>query len=89
MRRLEKAVELTHKNLLLRGSVLKNTEFVIGIVVYTGHNTKIMMNTVESGTNISNIERKLNNLILAILLFECICCGLSSIYSYICCVNNA
>lgn len=30
--------------LLLRGCELKNTEFVMGLVVYTGHETKVMLN---------------------------------------------
>jgi magnesium-transporting ATPase (P-type) len=32
------------KNLILKGCTLKNTEYVIGIVIYSGHNTKIMKN---------------------------------------------
>ena len=35
---------LTVDQILLRGSVLKNTEFVFGIVVFTGHETKVMKN---------------------------------------------
>ena len=31
-------------NLLVRGSVLKNTDKVTGIVLYAGHDTKIMKN---------------------------------------------
>ena len=61
---------------------------MIGIVVYTGHNTKIMKNTTASSTNISNIESKLNILILFILLLECLCCGVSSLLSYVSCKNN-
>lgn len=34
-------VPLSNDNVLLRGMSLKNTEWVIGIVVYTGHQTKI------------------------------------------------
>jgi phospholipid-transporting ATPase len=29
------------RNILLRGSSLRNTEAVLGVVVYTGHNTKV------------------------------------------------
>jgi len=33
-------------NLLLRGSTLKNIDFVYALAVYTGHNTKVMLNSV-------------------------------------------
>jgi len=36
--------QLTAKNLLLRGSKLKNVEWVVGLVVYTGEDTKSMKN---------------------------------------------
>ncbi len=32
-------------NFLLRGCSLKNTKWIIGLVVYTGHETKIMLNS--------------------------------------------
>jgi len=35
---------VTNKNLLLRGSSLANTEWVIGMVVYTGKESKLMKN---------------------------------------------
>jgi phospholipid-translocating ATPase len=38
------------KNFLYRGSVLKNTAWIIGVVAYTGKQTKIMMNA-EEGKN--------------------------------------
>jgi phospholipid-transporting ATPase len=33
------------KQLLYRGTKLKNTEFIFGLVIYTGKNTKIMKNS--------------------------------------------
>lgn len=41
----EKSVICDIKNLLLRDTVLKNTEWVIGIAVNLGKETKIMMNS--------------------------------------------
>lgn len=40
-------------NLLLRGSSLCNTDYVYGVVVYSGHNTKIMKNSNISRTKVS------------------------------------
>lgn len=33
------------KQLLYRGARLKNTKFIIGLCIYTGKNTKIMINS--------------------------------------------
>ena len=37
-------IPLDIDNLLLRGSTLKSTEYVIGAVIFTGHQTKVMQN---------------------------------------------
>jgi magnesium-transporting ATPase (P-type) len=42
---------------------------VIGIVIYTGKDTAIMMNGSSPFTKTSNIERKVNSFILIILSF--------------------
>ena len=44
-------------SLLVRGSSLKNTEWVYGLVVYTGHDTKIMRNSAQSRSKFSNLEQ--------------------------------
>jgi phospholipid-transporting ATPase len=38
----EDEIPLGADNIILRGSTLRNTEFVYGIVIFTGHDTKIM-----------------------------------------------
>ena len=40
-------------NLLLRGCVLRNTDWVIGCVVNSGHDTKIMMSSTETPSKAS------------------------------------
>jgi len=47
-------------NLLLRGSVLRNTDFIIGMVLYTGPDTKIMLNSIPSKPKWSKLEEQLN-----------------------------
>ena len=41
----KKFYSLNQEQLLLKGTVLKNTKWVIGFVVYTGQETRIMMNS--------------------------------------------
>ncbi|ROV95345.1 hypothetical protein VSDG_06059 [Cytospora chrysosperma] len=47
-------------NILLRGCNLRNTEWVLGVVVFTGHDTKIMMNAGITPTKRARIARELN-----------------------------
>lgn len=60
------------KQFLLRGAKLKNTKWVVGIVVYTGDDTKIMQNANKSKYKQSNLESKTNKLILIILFVQTI-----------------
>jgi magnesium-transporting ATPase (P-type) len=47
---------LSSDSLLLRGSSLKNTEYVYGVVVFTGHDTKIMLNSTAARNKFSRNE---------------------------------
>ncbi|KAI1645875.1 phospholipid-translocating P-type ATPase [Daldinia loculata] len=47
-------------NMLLRGCNLRNTEWVLGIVMFTGHDTKIMMNAGVTPSKRARIARELN-----------------------------
>lgn len=47
-------------NLLLRGCSLRNTDWAIGVVIFTGSETKIMMNAGITPTKRSRIQRELN-----------------------------
>lgn len=38
-------IPINPENIILRGSSLKNTEYVYGITVFTGHDSKVMMNS--------------------------------------------
>lgn len=71
---------LTSDNLLLRGTTLKNAEWIYGAVVYTGHSTKIMMNTSNARVKMSRNERMLNRQIIYIFIMQLILCVFASIY---------
>jgi len=54
-------------NILLRGSSLKNTEYIYGVVIFTGHDTKVMRNSANPKYKFSKLEHMTNRAILAIL----------------------
>lgn len=45
---------------LLRGTVLKNTKWVVGVVLFTGLDTKIVMNSGGTPSKRSKVERQMN-----------------------------
>uniref|UniRef100_A0A8C1L8C4 Phospholipid-transporting ATPase n=1 Tax=Cyprinus carpio TaxID=7962 RepID=A0A8C1L8C4_CYPCA len=63
-------VPLGPDQILLRGAQLRNTQWVHGIVVYTGHDTKLMQNSTSPPLKLSNVERITNFQIL--VLFGCL-----------------
>ncbi|XP_045834472.1 phospholipid-transporting ATPase IB-like [Meles meles] len=53
---------------LLRGTQLKNTQWILGIVVYTGFETKFMQNSIKLPLKRSNVEKVTNVQILVLFL---------------------
>lgn len=45
---------------LLRGTVLRNTQWVIGVVLFTGEDTKIVLNSGATPSKRSRVERQMN-----------------------------
>ena len=61
-------------NLLLRGCNLRNTDWVLGVVIFTGFDTKIMMNSGITPSKRSRIARELNwNVIYNFILLFVMC----------------
>uniref|UniRef100_H2ZKG8 Phospholipid-transporting ATPase n=1 Tax=Ciona savignyi TaxID=51511 RepID=H2ZKG8_CIOSA len=57
--------------ILLRGAMLRNTKWIYGVVVYTGHESKLMKNANRAPLKMSNVDRTTNMQIwflMAILL---------------------
>ncbi len=62
-------------NLLLRECVLKNTDFIEGLVIYAGHESKAMLNNGGPRYKRSKLERQMNLEVVwcvLILIFLCV-----------------
>lgn len=66
---------LSQSNIILRGCQLKNTEWVIGVVVYTGQETKAMLNSAASPAKRSKLESHMNRETLWLSVFLLIMCS--------------
>lgn len=55
------------RNLILRGCMMRNTKWLVGMVVYTGSQTKVMKKAGGARSKLSLIERTMNSCILFIL----------------------
>ena len=52
---------------------MRNTEWVIGVVVYTGKITKLSLNQQLPPSKFSTVERRLNKCVIAIFSFKIFC----------------
>lgn len=58
------------QQILLRGSQLRNCDFVYGACVYAGVDTKIIKNLNNSGLKFSTMEWKLNRLLMLMFCYN-------------------
>ncbi len=66
-------------NVLLRGCCIRNTDWVLGVVVFTGHDSKIMMNAGITPSKRARIARELNFNVICNFGILFIICLLSAI----------
>ncbi|KAL4348065.1 hypothetical protein GQ457_17G016630 [Hibiscus cannabinus] len=59
----EQQYPLSPQQLLLRDSKLRNTDYVYGAVVFTGHDTKVMQNSTDPPSKRSRIEKRMDRII--------------------------
>ncbi|XP_061366109.1 phospholipid-transporting ATPase 3-like [Gastrolobium bilobum] len=74
---------LSPNQLLLRGCSLRNTEYIVGVVIFTGHETKVMMNSMNVPSKRSTLERKLDKLILTLFATLFVMCFIGAVGSAI------
>lgn len=48
---------LSYENFIERGCSLQNTDWILAVVVYSGHDSKIMMNSVTGKIKYSSVEK--------------------------------
>lgn len=75
---MNKEVPLAPDQLLLRGATLRNTPWVHGIVVFTGHETKLMRNATATPIKRTDVERMLNKQILMLVAILLVLSAVSS-----------
>ncbi len=70
---VKREVPLGAENLLLRGAVLRNTEWAIGIACFTGTDTKLSQNSIEAPAKFSQLDLITNKLVIALIFVELLC----------------
>ncbi|EST05026.1 P-type ATPase, A domain protein [Kalmanozyma brasiliensis GHG001] len=77
--RTRRVEPITINEVLLRGCALRNTEWIIGVVLFTGEDTKIMLNSGETPSKRSKIEQETNFNVIVNFLILMILCALCAV----------
>ena len=75
----EPLIPLDVENMLMRGSSLRNTAWVYGIAIYTGHETKVMMNSSKNQPKFSKIEKATNKYIILGIFIQTVSCLVAAV----------
>lgn len=70
----DRSLFINMRNMILKGCTLKNTSWAVGIVIYTGKNTKIMKNSKNPKVKVSKILRIMNVLLYSLFAFTIVLC---------------
>jgi len=66
----EDRISIGVSNVLLRGCVLRQTKDVYGVAIFTGHDTKLMMNASAAPFKVSYLMRMMNKCLLIAFAFQ-------------------
>ncbi|XP_014298491.1 probable phospholipid-transporting ATPase IA isoform X3 [Microplitis demolitor] len=78
----KQSVSLGPDQLLLRGAILRNTKWVFGAVIYTGHDTKLMQNnTATAPLKRSTLDRLTNTQVLMLFFILLLLCLFSAVFN--------
>lgn len=65
-----KSIPLTVKNFLFKGARIRNADWVLGVVAYTGLDTKIQINSSVSTSKLSRLEHIMHLMIIFLFLLQ-------------------
>ena len=58
------------KNFLFKGAMIRNVKWVLGVVIYTGTDSKIQQNGAAARFKISSVEKKMHKMIIVLFLIQ-------------------
>ena len=80
----KQSVPLGPDQLLLRGAMLRNTKWTFGVVIYTGHDTKLMQNNTSTAPlKRSTLDRLTNTQILMLFFILLLLCLISAVFNVV------
>lgn len=63
---------LSEQQFLHRGSVLRNTTWILGLIVYTGAQTKIVLNSADPPIKRSTIDKTVDRILIVVIIAQCL-----------------
>ena len=75
----DKVIPIDNENVLLRGAMLRNTKWAVGVVVYTGKDTKLQRNSRQAPSKMSKLDVLVNRAIYLIFLVDLILVTISAL----------
>ncbi|CAL9135013.1 unnamed protein product [Musa textilis] len=72
-------IPLGPTNIVLRGCEIKNTSWAVGVAVYTGMETKVMLNNSGAPSKRSRLETRMNREIIVLAVIMIVLCSVIAI----------
>ncbi|CAL5197273.1 unnamed protein product [Lathyrus oleraceus] len=71
---------LSPQQLLLRGSKLRNTDYIFGAIIFTGQDTKVIQNSIDPPSKRSRVEKKMDRVIYFLFCILFLMASVGSIF---------
>ncbi|CAJ0571322.1 unnamed protein product, partial [Mesorhabditis spiculigera] len=74
-------VPLTLSNLVFRGAKVRQTDWMVGVVIYAGRNTKLALNSVRKSTKVSRLHKLANWLVVTQIGWLLVICAILTLWA--------